>query len=65
MTLRADLTQSNDEEVTTLRKDYKIKGVPTVVFIDKNGKERTDLRIFGFVDKDEFLKRVDKLKRGT
>jgi thiol:disulfide interchange protein DsbD len=51
--------------VAKLRKEYAIKGVPTVVFIDKNGKERKDLRVFGFVDKDEFLERIGRLKSGS
>jgi thiol:disulfide interchange protein DsbD len=64
MRVRADLTETASVAVAKLRKDYAIKGVPTVVFLDKNGKERTDLRVFGFVDKDEFLERVDHLKTG-
>lgn len=63
--LRADLTQSGSSEVSRLRKQYEIAGVPTVVFIDKSGRERRDLRIFGFVDAEDFLERVDKLKGGT
>jgi thiol:disulfide interchange protein DsbD len=64
MRLRADLTQSGSEEVALLRKVFAIRGVPTVVFLDKNGKERKDLRVFGFVDKDDFLARIDKLRNG-
>jgi thiol:disulfide interchange protein DsbD len=63
--LRADLTQSGSGEVSRLRKRYEIAGVPTVVFIDEKGRERKDLRIFGFVDADDFLERVGKLKGGT
>ena len=62
MTLRADLTQSASEEVADIRKHYSIRGVPTVIFLDKQGKERTDLRIFGFVDAEDFIERVEKLK---
>ena len=64
LTLRADLTQTASPEVASLRKEYAIKGVPTVVFLDKNGKEREDLRVFGFVDKDDFLGRIRRLKSG-
>jgi thiol:disulfide interchange protein DsbD len=59
VTLRADLTQSGSEEVVELRKKYEIRGVPTIVFIDRNGKERTDLRVIHFIEKEEFL---DKLR---
>ncbi|MEJ2720632.1 MAG: thioredoxin family protein, partial [bacterium] len=60
--VRADLTESASPEVAKLRKDYAIKGVPTVIFLDKRGKERADLRVFGFVDKNDFLDRVNDLK---
>lgn len=63
VTLRADLTDSASEEVRSLRERFSIRGVPTVVFIDKDGKERDDLRVFGFVDEDEFLTRLAKLKQ--
>ena len=62
MTLRADLTKSASQEVSDIRKQYEIRGVPTVIFLDKNGKEREDLRIFGFVDKEDFVGRINKLK---
>ena len=62
MTLRADLTKSASPEVSAIRKQYEIRGVPTVIFLDKNGKEREDLRIFGFVDKEDFVGRINKLK---
>jgi thiol:disulfide interchange protein DsbD len=65
VTLRADLTDAASDEVLALRKQFEIRGVPTVIFIDSKGKERTDLRVFGFVDEEEFLERVGKLKRGT
>jgi thiol:disulfide interchange protein DsbD len=65
VTLKADLTQSGSKQVADLRKEFEIKGVPTVVFVDKRGKERKDLRIFGFVNKDEFLDRIGRLKSGT
>lgn len=64
MRVRADLTETASPAVAKLRKDYAIKGVPTVVFLDKAGKERKDLRVFGFVDDDEFLERINKLKAG-
>jgi len=63
--MKADLTDAASAEVLALRKQFTIRGVPTVVFIDKNGKERADLRIFGFVDEEDFLERLSKLKAGT
>lgn len=63
--LKADLTQSASKEVSQMRKKFAIRGVPTIVFMDQSGKERTDLRVLGFVDKTEFLRRLDKLKSGA
>ena len=65
VTLRADLTETASPEVARIRRAYAIKGVPTIVFVDKNGAEREDLRVFGFVDKNEFLDRVRRLKTGN
>jgi thiol:disulfide interchange protein DsbD len=63
--MKADLTDAASAEVLALRKQFKIRGVPTVVFINKDGKERADLRVFGFVDEEDFLERLGKLKGGT
>ncbi|MFH1754841.1 MAG: protein-disulfide reductase DsbD [Candidatus Latescibacterota bacterium] len=62
--LRADLTHSGSEATIALRKQYEILGVPTVVFIDRSGNERKDLRVVGFVDKTEFLSRLSRLTDG-
>jgi len=61
--LRADLTRSSSPEVIKLREQYDIRGVPTVVFIGADGKERPDLRVVQFVDKDQFLDRLENLSR--
>jgi thiol:disulfide interchange protein DsbD len=63
--LKADLTQTGSEAVDHLRKTYEIRGVPTVVFIDRNGNEKRDLRLVGFTDKDGFVGRLEHLKGGT
>jgi thiol:disulfide interchange protein DsbD len=60
--IKADLTKAMSEDVRKLRKAYDIKGVPTIVFIDRNGRERKDLRVFGFVDAEDLLERIRKLK---
>jgi len=65
LALKADLTKSASAQVAKLRKQYGIKGVPTVVFLGPDGKERKDLRVLGFVDKEEFLERLRKFKDST
>jgi hypothetical protein len=34
--------------------------VPTIIFLDASGKERTDLRLLGFEDANAFLKRLER-----
>jgi thiol:disulfide interchange protein len=48
-----------------LRRRYNIKGVPTIVFLDGSGSERDDLRAVQFIDKEEFLARLDALTGGS
>jgi thioredoxin:protein disulfide reductase len=59
--LKADLTQHGSAAVRDLRKKYSIRGVPTIVFIDASGHERSDLRVVEFIDETEFLKRLHDL----
>jgi thiol:disulfide interchange protein DsbD len=54
--LRADLTSSD----SPYWRDFKIVGVPTFVFLDANGHERTELRQVGFVSADKFLAVMDR-----
>jgi thiol:disulfide interchange protein DsbD len=61
MPLRADLTHSGSEEVVNLRRKYEIRGVPTIVFINSDGRERSDLRVVQFIEKDEFLEKLASL----
>ncbi|MDZ7267897.1 MAG: thioredoxin family protein [candidate division KSB1 bacterium] len=56
--LRGDLTQYGSPEVQAIRQQYQIKGLPTVVFLDAEGRERSDLRVIGFVDGKEFARRM-------
>jgi thiol:disulfide interchange protein DsbD len=62
--LKANLTSSSAPLSRELTRKYKIKGVPTLVFIDAEGRERPDLRAVGFIDKEEFLKRMNKALAG-
>ncbi len=59
--LKADLTQHGSPEVRELRRKFDIRGVPTIVFIDAAGRERANLRAVEFIDKQEFLSRLNKL----
>ncbi len=41
---------------------FQVRGLPTVVFIGSDGKERKELRLEGFEPPEEFLKRLRALK---
>ncbi|AFM25943.1 protein-disulfide reductase DsbD family protein [Desulfomonile tiedjei] len=61
MTLEVDLTSAEDLSIRKLAKDFSIKGVPTVVFFDKEGRERADLRLEGFVPPKKFLATMEQV----
>jgi thiol:disulfide interchange protein DsbD len=58
--IRLDLThkQSFQDEIM---KSYQAWGVPTIIFIDKEGKEEKGLRIESYVDNAELLNRMKSL----
>ena len=57
VTVRVDFT---DENKTTeyITKKYNIIGLPTILFLDKNGDEIKKNRITGYVNSNEFLKHL-------
>jgi len=57
--VKVDLTNDKSPFVQRIKKKYRIKGVPTVVFLGKNGKELRRLRLIGFVGPEDFVKRLD------
>lgn len=58
--LRIDLTRSGAAE-TALKNRFSVRGVPTIIFIDRSGAEMPELRVTGFVDAREFERRLSKL----
>jgi thioredoxin:protein disulfide reductase len=58
--LKADLTSADDPQTEELRKKYEAKGVPTLVFLQPDGREIPELRGTGFETKEVFL---DKMTR--
>ncbi len=55
--LRIDLTSRHPGQDMLVGR-YKVRGVPTVVFISRQGKEIPELRIESYVDRKEFLRRM-------
>ncbi len=59
--IRVDLTHRGKANETLVR-HYNVRGVPTVIFLEPGGDEKTDLRIIDVVPPGEFLKRMNQLK---
>jgi len=58
--LKVDLTKAGDPRTQELRKQYQIKGVPTLIFLRPSMKELEQLRVVGFMEKEEFLPLMQK-----
>ncbi|MBI4665402.1 MAG: thioredoxin family protein [Nitrospinae bacterium] len=61
--MKADITKGDDAENESLKKRFRVIGVPTIIFLDKNGTELGDLRLAGFENAEDFLKRLDRAKQ--
>ncbi len=53
--IKVDVTQGGNPLHEELLKQYKVKGVPTIVFLDSQGEERADLRLVDFLPPNKFL----------
>jgi thiol:disulfide interchange protein DsbD len=63
--VKVDLTRRGDPHHEVLLNEHGIKGVPTVVFLDHEGKERRDLRLVDFLPADQFLIRMADAKKAN
>ncbi len=61
--IKIDLTQKGNPVHERLLDQYGVKGVPTVVFLDHQGKERRDLRLVDYLPADQFLIRMAEVKK--
>ena len=57
--IKVDLTREKGEFEKSVQQRFRIKGVPTYLFISSKGKEKTDLRSAGFEKPEEFVKRLE------
>ncbi len=65
ITMRLDLTRRQPFQ-NELLKQYGVRGVPTIIFLNKEGKEEKDLRVETYVGRFEFLNRMrEHLQRST
>jgi thiol:disulfide interchange protein DsbD len=61
--IKVDLTRGGNPVYERLLRQYGVKGVPTIIFIGVNGKERKELRLVDYLPPDQFLGRMAELKR--
>lgn len=57
-TFRVDLTRYDSPEAERYRRDYRITGVPTVLFLAPDGSEIIAARVEGFIPPEPFLARM-------
>ncbi len=59
-TFKVDMTKSLSETTEKVREKFKIRGMPTLIFVNSEGEEVQ--RITGFINADEFLKIISTVK---
>lgn len=52
--LKIDVTEGNADDMALLKR-FKLFGPPGILFIDKHGNDIPDVRIIGFLNKNDFL----------
>ena len=61
--IKIDLTRKGTPDSERLLRKFEVKGVPTIVFLDRSGKERRDLRLVDYLPPDKFLIRMAEVKK--
>ena len=64
LVIKADVTLESTEASLEGVPHFQVDGVPTVVFLDAQGRERQDLRLGSFVRAPEMLVRMNALESG-
>ncbi|MBN1850397.1 MAG: thioredoxin family protein [Deltaproteobacteria bacterium] len=59
--LRLDLTDRHPQQDEILNR-YQVRGVPTVLFFNRDGIEKRDLRVESIVSSHEFLSKMEALR---
>ncbi len=62
--VKVDVTKGGNPVYERLLQQYEVKGVPTIVFLDTDGKEKRGLRLVDFLPPDQFLGRMAEFKKG-
>ena len=61
--LKVDLTQKGNPLHTRLLSEYGVKGVPTLIFLDREGRECPSLRLVDYLPPDQLLSRLEALNK--
>ena len=61
--IKVDVTKGGNPTHERLLQEYGIKGVPTVVFLNADGKECQELRLLDFLPPDQMLTRMSQLQK--
>ena len=61
--IKVDVTRGGHPVHERLLKQYAVKGVPTIVFLDAQGQERFDLRLVDFLPPEQFLNHISGVAR--
>lgn len=59
---RVDATDGRDPAVRAAVKKHGVMGFPTVLFFDSSGREVRSVRLVGFADPADLLRRMDKVR---
>jgi thiol:disulfide interchange protein DsbD len=63
ITIKVDLTRKGNPVYEDLLRQYNVKGVPTVIFLDSQGKEQRQMRLVDFLPADRFLVRMVEIRK--
>jgi len=56
--IKVDLTRKGNPINENLLREYDVRGVPTVVFLDRQGRERKELRVVNYLPPNQFIKHM-------
>ncbi len=59
--IQMDFTKTTDA-VKALKKEYGIRGLPTIIFMDSKGNRLSKKTLTGFMDAEKFLKHIEGIK---
>lgn len=60
--IKVDVTKGGNPLHLRLLQQYEVKGVPTLVFLGSDGREKRELRLVDYLPPDQFLGRMRQLR---